>query len=123
MTPLPAFPARTTPYSFPQPTGAETVALEHGHSSAGTSKMSRSKVLDHNSCHSFRAFFAQRWKEFVRENYRNPEEVSVAFSVRFQTASNWWNGDNAPSGYAVAMAFRARPDSAAKHLTAGGPGE
>ena len=82
--------------------------------------MSRPKFLDQSASPSFRAFFAIRWSKFLKANYRNPEQVSEAFSVRFQTALNWWNGDNAPSGYAVALAFRQWPTSAAEHLTSDG---
>lgn len=79
--------------------------------------MSQSKVLDDRSAKSFREFFSERWAGFLRETYRNPEQVAVNFGVRYQTALNWWNGDNAPSGYAVAIAFKDRPDAAGHHLT------
>jgi hypothetical protein len=78
--------------------------------------MSYSKVFADRECHNFRAFFAARWAEFLKENYRNPEEVAVVFGVRYQTALNWFQGQNAPSGYAVAMAFQNDPAGAAKHL-------
>jgi hypothetical protein len=52
----------------------------------------------------FRSRFATYWSAFLRENYRNPEEVAVCFGVRFQTASNWWNAANRPSGDVVALA-------------------
>lgn len=68
---------------------------------------------------NFRAFFRERWSRFLRANYRNPEEVAVAFNVRFQTAHNWWEGDHAPSGYAVAHAFRTHPEGAHEYLTGG----
>lgn len=79
--------------------------------------MSQSKEF--GECKSFRQFFAAKWSAFLRDNYRSPEEVAVAFGVRFQTGLNWWNGDNAPSGYAVAMAFRERPEGATRHLADG----
>lgn len=65
--------------------------------------MSLSKVLDPRN---FRARFADYWSDFLRENYRNPEEVSVQFGVRYQTALNWWQGANRPSGDVVALAGR-----------------
>lgn len=74
--------------------------------------MSRSKVLD------YRARFAARWSGFLHENYANPEEVSVAYGVRFQTACAWWNGTNAPSGAFVGLAFAQRPDAAREALGA-----
>lgn len=75
--------------------------------------MSLSKVFDP---HEFKAFFAERWAAFLRENYRNPEAVAVSFGVRYQTALNWWQGQNAPSGPAVARAFLEHGDAIAKHL-------
>ena len=66
---------------------------------------------------SMRAFFAGLWKEYLRAHYRNPEEVCVAFGVRFQTGLNWWNGDNAPSGCFVALEFGRNPEGARRHLT------
>lgn len=46
----------------------------------------------------FKMFFKHRFSQFLQANYRNPEEVSVVYGVRFQTALNWWQGVNAPSG-------------------------
>ena len=70
--------------------------------SMGRTQMSLSKVL--LDPHSFRARFAGYWSEFLQANYRNPEEVAVNFGVRYQTALNWWQGANRPSGDVVAMA-------------------
>lgn len=66
--------------------------------------MSLSKVLDPRA---YRARFAHYWSDFLQQNYRNPEEVSVAFGVRYQTALNWWQGVNRPSGDVVGLAGRA----------------
>lgn len=63
--------------------------------------MSQSKILDPIS---FRARFADYWSQFLREHYRNPEHVAHAFGVRYQTALNWWQGNNRPTGDVVAMA-------------------
>lgn len=65
--------------------------------------MSQSKVLDPRS---FRARFAVYWSEYLHANYANPEEVAVNFGVRYQTALNWWQGANRPSGDVVALAGR-----------------
>jgi hypothetical protein len=75
--------------------------------------MSLAKVFEPRD---FRVFFAQRWSNFLHENYRNPEEVSVAFGVRYQTAMNWWQGSNRPSGDVVALAFLSHGESLSKHL-------
>lgn len=69
----------------------------------GTTQMSLSKVLDPLT---FRAKFADYWSDFLHANYRNPEAVAHAYGVRFQTALNWWNGANRPSGDVVALAGR-----------------
>lgn len=60
---------------------------------------------------SFRAFFAVRWSQFLRENYRNPTEVAAVFGVREQTAVNWWEGLNRPTGDVVAHAWMLNPDA------------
>jgi hypothetical protein len=85
-------------------------------------QMSCPRILD-SQMHSFRAFFSDRWASFLRENYRNPEHVAVAFGVRYQTALNWWGGVNSPSGYAVAAAFHSHPESAVRHLSVEEPGQ
>lgn len=58
----------------------------------------------------FRARFAHHWSQFLRENYRNTEEVAHVFGVRHQTAVNWWQGVNRPSGDVVALAFMRHPE-------------
>lgn len=88
----------------PIPSFLHSLQLHSSHQQRGTRKtqMSHTKILEEP--HNFRAFFVHRWSQFLRENYRNPEEVSVVFGVRFQTGLNWWNGVNRPSGDVVAMA-------------------
>ena len=66
-------------------------------------QMSWSKVIEPRA---FRARFSDYWSEFLQENFRNAEEVSVAFGVRYQTALNWWQAINRPSGDVVALAGR-----------------
>jgi hypothetical protein len=73
----------------------------------GRGPVSLPKVLDPRV---FRARFAHHWAEFLRAHYRRPEEVAVAFGVRYQTACNWWNGANRPTGDVVALAGRAFAD-------------
>lgn len=70
-------------------------------------QMSHTKVLDPRT---FRSRFAHFWAEFLRANYRNPEEVAVVYGVRYQTALNWWQGMNRPSGDVVALAGRTFAD-------------
>lgn len=124
MSAAPALPTPITPRTQYSPrTGAETLNASRKVNHEGSIvQMSQSKNLERSSTHSFRTFFAAKWAQFLRENYRNPEAVAVCFGVRFQTALNWWNGDNAPSGYAVAMAFQNNPEAATRHLALTGTG-
>lgn len=69
--------------------------------------------------HQFRQFFAARWQSFVRENFASPAHVAVCFGVSTVTAQNWWDGLNAPQGWAVAKAMTdpATAQQAGRHLT------
>lgn len=77
--------------------------------------MSLLKVFDPRY---FREFFAVRWSTFLQENYQNPEEVAVIYGVRYQTALNWWQGINKPSGDVVAIACMRHGDKFTKHMGA-----
>lgn len=79
--------------------------------------MSLSNHFDNRGSKSFRAFFAERWSQFLRENYRSPEAVAAAFGVRYQTALYWWNADHAPNGSSVAIAFGMHPEAAHRSLS------
>jgi hypothetical protein len=82
-----------------------------------TPQMPKSNVF--NGIDAFRRNFAEVRKAFLRENYRSPEEVAVVYGVRFQSANNWWNGDNAASGAFVAMDFELHMESARRHYLQG----
>lgn len=61
---------------------------------------------------SYQEFFAVRWSEFLRENFRSPEEIAVHFQVTAVTARNWLDGTTAPRGHCVARAFSTHPQQA-----------
>lgn len=63
--------------------------------------MSLSKVVDPRG---FKVFFKGRFAQFLQANYRNAEEVAFVYGVRYQTALNWWQGINAPSGDTTTLA-------------------
>lgn len=63
--------------------------------------MSLSKSLDP---YCFKAYFKDRFSAFLQANYRNAEHVAVVYGVRYQTALNWWQGINAPSGDTTTLA-------------------
>jgi hypothetical protein len=67
----------------------------------GPTQMSLSKVIDPRG---FKAFFKARFALFLQANYRSAEEVAVVYGVRYQTALNWWQGVNAPSGDTTTLA-------------------
>lgn len=77
------------------------------------SQMSYTKIIEPRG---FRMRFAIYWSEFLKENYRNPEEVAVDFGVRYQTSLNWWQGLNRPSGDVVALAFIRHPEKMATYM-------
>ena len=64
----------------------------------------------------FRSDFPDLWSAYLRANFRNPEAVSVAFSVTFQSACNWWNGTHRPSGDKVALAALRDPEAFAASM-------
>lgn len=66
-----------------------------------SAQKSLSKVIDPRG---FRAFFKYRFSEFLQANYDNAEQVSYIYGVRYQTALNWWQGHNAPSGDTTTLA-------------------
>jgi len=67
---------------------------------------------------TYRQMFTHRWSAFVRENFEGPEHVAFVFRVDNKTARNWWDGINAPSGFAVAYAIQNFP--AAQDTLCGG---
>lgn len=66
---------------------------------------------------TYRAAFKARWMRFVRSHFESPEHAAFVFGVDATTARNWWEGSNAPSGFAVGMAYEQFPDGAARDLT------
>jgi len=64
----------------------------------------------------FRAWFVPKFAEWLRGNFRRPEDVAAAFGVRSSTAWNWWNGDNRATGDAVGRMFVAVPQAQAWFL-------
>lgn len=62
--------------------------------------------------------FPDLWADYLRAHFRNPEAVSVAFGVTFQTACNWWNATHRPSGDKVALAALRDPEGFADAMQA-----
>ena len=72
------------------------------------------KVKRYTGAHSmsFQEFFKIRWAIFLKENFRTPEQIGVAFSVSSVTAQNWLDGATGPRGHNVARAFKDYPGEA-----------
>lgn len=64
----------------------------------------------------FKTEFPDLWSAYLRGSFRNPETVSVAFDVTFQTACNWWNATHRPSGDKVALAALRDPEGFAASI-------
>ena len=73
------------------------------------------KVLDPDR---MRFEFPDLFASYLRANFRNPEAVSDAFGVRFQTACNWWNATHRASGDKVALAASRDPQGFADAMQA-----
>lgn len=81
--------------------------------------MSSGEFPDPRELRNFRRFFPDRWAEFLRTNYTSTAHVAVVFGVDESTARSWWTGTTGPSGYAVAIAFKDHPMSAASAFWGG----
>ena len=67
---------------------------------------------------AYRRDFLPRWGALIRDLFRTREDVASAFGVTFQTACNWWDGSNRPSGDKVALAALTWPEDFARHMGA-----
>jgi len=65
--------------------------------------------LDRRRAPAFDAWFKAAFAAWLRVEFRQPEQVAVAFGVRTSTAWTWWNGDNRASGDAVMRAMLLYP--------------
>ena len=78
----------------------------HNMTNEGGEHMSNTKVFGFPNKLAEREFYMARFRTYLRGNFQNPEHVAHEFGVRFQTALNWWNGDNCPTGIPVMKAMR-----------------
>ena len=79
-------------------------------------RKSAGKYSAKKSAFAYRQFFAARWANFIRENFDSPEHAAMVFGVDGSTARKWFDGNHAPSGFVVGMAFDFLPDAARAEL-------
>ena len=65
---------------------------------------------------TYRQFFIARWQRFLHDQFDSAEHVAMVFGVEGSTARKWWEGQHAPSGFAVGYAYARFPDEAAASL-------
>jgi hypothetical protein len=75
--------------------------------------MSAGKISPKREALTYRAAFAAAWSRFVRDNFDSPEHAAMVFGVDGSTARKWWDGQHAPAGFAVGLAFARYPQAAA----------
>ncbi|MDJ0631079.1 MAG: hypothetical protein QNJ44_22670 [Rhodobacter sp.] len=68
--------------------------------------------------HEIQRQFPQRWRAYIRANYRNLGHVQRVFGVSEKAARNWWNGDTGANGAQVAIAVNEHPVAAPRMLFA-----
>lgn len=64
----------------------------------------------------YRVAFLDRWSALIRHLFGSREDVASAFGVTFQTACNWWDGTNRPSGDKVALTAITWPEAFARFM-------
>lgn len=79
-------------------------------------RKSDGKYSAKKSAYTYRQFFAARWSNFIRDNFDSPEHAAMVFGVDGSTARKWFEGDHAPSGFVVGMAFAFLPEQARAEL-------
>lgn len=57
----------------------------------------------------FEAWVLVAVSRYLQQNFSSVEQVAAHYSVRYQTALNWWEGRNCANGYAMARTFMSQP--------------
>jgi hypothetical protein len=91
------------------PSGAKVIRFQ-----AGVSVGNFSGILSGRPCdpREFRAQFPCKWQGFLRAHFQSHLHAAVFFSVEEKTARLWWEGTNAPQGWAVDYAIQSIPSAA-----------
>lgn len=62
--------------------------------------------------------FPDRWRAYIRANFRNLTHVMQVFGVSERCARKWWNGESGANGGYVAIAMAEHPVAASRMLFA-----
>lgn len=68
--------------------------------------------------HMVQRDFPERWRAYIRANFRDLAHVQQVFRVSEKTARNWWTGATGANGGHVAIAVREHPVAAPRMLFA-----
>ena len=103
----------TAPARFPSAVAVD--AVSQGNNSTEGIGMSPGKFSKRRAM-SYRQHFVESWKQFLHAGFEGPEHVAHVFGVEGSTARKWWDGQHAPSGFAVGYAYELAPDAAQRFL-------
>lgn len=53
--------------------------------------------------------FPERWRSYIRANFRNLRQIQEVFGVSERTARKWWDGETGANGGHVAIAVIEHP--------------
>ena len=81
--------------------------------------MSSGKFPDPRETYAFRRSFNARWARFVAATFPSKSLAALVFGVDESSVRSWLAQLTAPSGFAVAIAFRDYPAEAARFLVGG----
>lgn len=68
--------------------------------------------------HSVHRAFPDRWRAYIRANFRDLNHVQQVFAVSERTARKWWKGETGANGGHVAIAVNEHPVAAPRMLFA-----
>lgn len=89
--------------------GAKVVRFQAAPSSGGLPGLLSGRPCDPRV---FRARYPDRWMAFLHAHFHGALHVAIFFEVDERTGRLWWEGVNAPGGWAVDYAIQSIPSAA-----------
>jgi hypothetical protein len=107
---------RSAPASGPVNGSAQrSAAFPHGAHAQILSHATQAPVYDPTRV---QREFPDRWRAYIRSNFRNLNHVQQVFGVSERAARKWWNGESGANGGYVAIAMAEHPVAAQRMLFA-----